>query len=87
MDIEQRLQELRDEVHAALTQLDRHVRDVTDAAMVTNHYAEKARNVANEALSEIRNIRTLTTAASTKPSPETRPATAPSKSRGRRAGS
>ena len=85
-NIEQRLQELREEVHGALTQLDEKLREVKDTAMVANHYGEKARNTAYEALSEIRNIRTtLTTEANTKPSPETRRVKGPSRSRGRRA--
>jgi hypothetical protein len=85
METENLLDQLRAEVHAELTKLDQTIRTFENSAAVVKIHVEKARNVALEALSEIRNIRqTLTTAASTKPSPETRPATAPSRSRGRR---
>jgi hypothetical protein len=85
METEKLLDQLRTELHAELTKLDETVRTFETAAVVVKMQLEKARNVALEALSEIRNIRVgLTAAASTKPSPETRRVTAPSRSRGRR---
>jgi hypothetical protein len=79
------LDQLRAELHAELTTLDEKVRTFETAVAVVKIHTDKARNVALEALSEIRNIRaSLTTAASTKPSPGTRHATARSRSRGRR---
>ena len=87
-ELEARLQRMREDIRDALTQLERHLAGFRTTGHGVEIYAEKARNVANEALSEIRHIKhELTTATSTKPSPETRRATAPSRSRGRRGGS
>ena len=84
-EIAKLLDDLRTELHAELTKLDKTASDVDTTAKVSRYQAEKARAVAMEALSEIRHIRaTLTTATSTKPSPETRRGTARSRSRGRR---
>lgn len=84
-EIEKLLIRLRAEVHAELTKLDEVIDTARLLAQVLRIQAENARNVAFEALAEIRYIRgVITTAATAKPSPETPPATASSKSRGRR---
>ena len=84
-EIAKLLDDLRDEIHDALTKLDKALSDVDSTGKVARIYAEKGRNVAMEALSEIRHIRaSLTTATNTTPSPETRRATGRSRSRGRR---
>ena len=83
--IQERLKEMRLKVEQACTELEREAHYSWSAI---EYQAMKARNVANEALAEIRHLEeqfaSLTTAASPKPSPGTRRATAPSRSRGRR---
>jgi hypothetical protein len=83
--IDKLLENLRQEVQAELSSLDNTLDDMRRIAAAAVIRSEKARNIALEALSEIRHLRSqLTAAASTKPSPETRRETAPSRSRGRR---
>ena len=83
--LRKQLRDARVRVEQARTELEREAHYSWSAI---EYQAMKARNVANEALAEIRHLeerlQSLTTAANTTPSPETRRATGRSRSRARR---
>jgi ferritin-like metal-binding protein YciE len=84
--IEERLEQLKERVERARKETELELRSTR---MLVEFHTEKARNVANEALAEIRHLteqlRELTSAANTTTSPETHRATARLRRRGSRA--